>query len=170
MMYGHWPLAGRYGQGKSERVLGQALKGVPRQAYYLCTKVGRYAPELEQQFDFSASKVTRSVYESLERLGQEYLDVIQVHDIEFAPDLSILTSETLPALQRLQEAGVVRHIGITGYSLRVLEELLAKSPVELSTVLSYCHYTLNDTTLLTALPSLLLQARRSGSRPVGAGV
>lgn len=53
-------------------------------------------------FDFTGARVTRSVHESRERLGQEYLDVIQIHDIEFAPDLSILTSETLPALRSLQ--------------------------------------------------------------------
>jgi L-galactose dehydrogenase len=67
-----------YGQGKSERVLGRALKQVPREAVYVTTKVGRYEKEEERMFDFSARRVTRSVYESLERLGVTYIDCIQV--------------------------------------------------------------------------------------------
>ena len=67
-----------YGQGRSEEVLGRALRQVPRQAYYLATKVGRYELEVGGMFDFSKERVTRSVSESLERLGVEYLDLIQV--------------------------------------------------------------------------------------------
>ena len=44
--------------------------------------MGRYGLE-EKDFDFSAERVTASVHESLERLGLEYLDVVQAHDVEF---------------------------------------------------------------------------------------
>lgn len=91
-----------YGYTKSEKILGRALKGIPRNAYYINTKVGRCSPVEEEMFDFSASKVTQSVYESLERLGVSYIDVIQVHDPEFSPNLNIILYETLPALHRLK--------------------------------------------------------------------
>src|SRR5262249_1252251 len=69
-----------YGLTRAETVLGRALAGVPRERYLLATKIGRYG---ESEFDFSAERVTRSVEESLERLGVETLDLIQCHDIEF---------------------------------------------------------------------------------------
>ena len=59
----------------------------------------------------------RSVDESLARMGVEYVDVIQVHDMEFAPSLNIILNETLPALKKVKEQGKARYIGITGYPL-----------------------------------------------------
>lgn len=56
----------------------QALKDIPRGCYYVATKVGRYFPEPENMFDFSAERTLQSVNESLSRLGLEYVDVIQV--------------------------------------------------------------------------------------------
>jgi L-galactose dehydrogenase len=44
----------------------------------LTTKVGRYLPEVEKTFDFSAERVTKSVDESLDRLGLNYIDIVQV--------------------------------------------------------------------------------------------
>lgn len=52
-------------------------------------------------FDFSASRVEQSIDESLRALGVEYIDLAQVHDIEFAPSLDIIVKETLPALQKV---------------------------------------------------------------------
>ena len=56
----------------------QGLQNIPRQSYYLTTKVGRYLPDPAEMFDFRAERVIRSVDESLERLGLTYIDVIQV--------------------------------------------------------------------------------------------
>jgi L-galactose dehydrogenase len=56
-----------YGRGMSEVMLGIALRGVPRDSYTLCTKLGRY--DLSH-FDFSAKRVAESVDVSLHRLGQ----------------------------------------------------------------------------------------------------
>ena len=67
-----------YGQGRSEEVLGAALSEVPRQAFYLATKVGRYERDTARMFDFSAEKVRSSVLESLARLRLDYIDLIQV--------------------------------------------------------------------------------------------
>src|SRR5215210_8392898 len=71
-----------YGRTTAETVLGKALREIPREKYLLATKVGRYDKD-QDGFDFSAEGVTRSVDESLERLGVDYVDFIQVHDLEF---------------------------------------------------------------------------------------
>lgn len=76
-----------YGSYKAEMVLGKALKGIPRDKYYLSTKVGRYCKEGINSWDYSARRATESVYESMERLNVEYLDIINVHDIEFQTTL-----------------------------------------------------------------------------------
>jgi L-galactose dehydrogenase len=56
----------------------QALARVPRKAFFIATKVGRYSGTVEEMFDFSAERVIASVEESLSRLGLAYVDVIQV--------------------------------------------------------------------------------------------
>lgn len=137
-----------YGLTKAETVLGRALAGVARDRYYLATKVGRYG---ENTFDFSAERVTRSVDESLQRLGVEYVDLIQCHDIEFG-SLDQIVEETLPALETVRAAGKARFIGITGYPLNIFRHVLERASVD--TILSYCRYSLNDTALEGLLPFL----------------
>jgi L-galactose dehydrogenase len=84
------------------------------------------------------------VQASLQRLQTGYLDLIQVHDIEYGPREQIV-HETLPALFKLRDAGLVRFVGITGYPLRILRDVAGAVGVD--TILSYCRYNLMDTTL-----------------------
>lgn len=135
-----------YGLTRAETVLGKGLRSVDRGSYYLATKVGRYG---DAEFDFSASRVLDSVDESLTRLGVDYVDIIQAHDIEYS-DLTQVIEETIPALRQVQEAGKARFIGVTGYPLTVFQSVLNHTNVD--TILSYNHYSLNDTTLLDLLP------------------
>src|SRR5215469_3500874 len=100
-----------YGYTKAETVLGKALKGIPRDRYYLATKVGRYG---DAEFDFSAARSKRSVDESLKRLGVNYIDIIQSHDNEYG-DLKQVVSETIPTLREVQHDGKARFVGVTGY-------------------------------------------------------
>ncbi len=138
-----------YGATRAESVLGRALKGVARDRYFLATKVGQYG---EGEFDFSAARVTRSLDESCARLGVDYIDLLQCHDIEFA-SLDQIVEETLPALLALKRAGRIGHIGITGLPLKVFPAVLERTPPGLvETILSFCHYELNDTSLATLLP------------------
>lgn len=143
-----------YGFGKSEQILGKALRNVPRSTYYINTKVGRYHPDPEVMFDFTAKRTLRSIQESLNRMEIDYIDVIQVHDPEFCPEMSIILQETLPALQEAKDKGLVRFIGVTGYPLQFQKALIEQSTVKLNTSLCYCHYSLNDQTLLDFLPFL----------------
>jgi L-galactose dehydrogenase len=140
-----------YGETRAETVLGRALQGVPRDRFILATKVGQYG---EGQFDFSAERITRSYQESCTRLGVDYIDLLQCHDIEFA-DLSQIVNETLPALVKLREAGAIGHIGITGLPLKIFPAVLDRTaPGVVETVLSFCHYALNDSTLEGIMPYL----------------
>ncbi|TMP96921.1 MAG: aldo/keto reductase, partial [Verrucomicrobia bacterium] len=135
-----------YGRTLSERVLGKAFKEIPRDRYFIGTKCGRYDVD---QFDFSAARVTRSVDESLQRMGLDYLDIIQCHDIEFG-DLDQVVNESLPALRRLQKQGKVRFVGVTGFPLKIFRYVLDRT--ELDCTLSYCHYALNNTSMLGLIP------------------
>ena len=143
-----------YGLTRAETVLGRALKTIPRDAYYLATKVGRYG---EDTFDFSAARVIASVDESLRRLGLEMIDLIQCHDIEFG-SVDQIVEETLPALQKAREQGKVRFLGITGYPLKIFRDVLERAEVD--TILSYCRYCLNDTSLDSLIP--FLQEKQAG--------
>ncbi|MBQ8948229.1 MAG: aldo/keto reductase [Prevotella sp.] len=141
-----------YGHTKAETVLGKALKEIPRDKYYLSTKVGRYGKDGVNLWDYSAKRTVESVYESLERLNVDYIDLINVHDIEFQSrmegGLQKVVDETLPVLVGLKREGLVRHVGITDLqpeNLKWVIEHCDDGVVE--SVLCFCHYCLNDTLL-----------------------
>ena len=138
-----------YGYYKAETVLGKALREIPREKYYLSTKVGRYGQDGVNTWDYSARRVTESVYESMERLHVDHIDLINVHDIEFQAGLpgglQKVVDETLPALVELREKGVVGHVGITDLQPENLQWVVAHSPEgTVETILNFCHYCLND--------------------------
>src|SRR6478736_726286 len=130
-----------YGRGMSEVLLGIALRDVPRDSYLLGSKLGRYD---RAHFDFSARRVEESVDVSLHRLGVDHLDIMLCHDIEFV-DMSQVVEETLPALRKVQKEGKVRFVGISGYPMNIFRYVLDRT--ELDVVLSYNHYTLQNTML-----------------------
>jgi aryl-alcohol dehydrogenase-like predicted oxidoreductase len=159
-----------YGHYKAETVLGKALKEIPRDKYYLSTKVGRYGKDGVNTWDYSAKRATESVYESMERLNVDYIDIINVHDIEFQASLpgglQKIVDETLPALVELRRKGVVGHVGITDLQLDNLKWVIEqfeksvgdfKSPStengarRVESILNFCHYTLNDDALVDYL-------------------
>lgn len=152
-----------YGHFKAETVLGKALRNIPRDRYFLSTKVGRYGKDGVNTWDYSAKRVTDSVYESMERLGIDFIDLINVHDIEFQAalpgGLQKVVDETLPALVELRDKGVVGHVGITDLQLENLkwviekcEEYTAKGQKPMvESVLNFCHHTLNDDALVDYL-------------------
>ena len=145
-----------YGHLKAETVLGKALKQIPRDRYYLSTKVGRYGKDGVNLWDYSAKRVTESVYESMERLNIDYIDLINVHDIEFQASmeggLQKVVDETLPALVALREKGVVGHVGITDLQPENLKWVIEHSdPGTVESILCFCHYSLNDDMLLDYL-------------------
>jgi L-galactose dehydrogenase len=136
-----------YGVTLAEQRLGVALAGL-RHKVILATKCGRYGAD---DFDFSARTVVAGVCDSLVRLKTDYIDLLQVHDVEFG-DVEQIVNETLPALRALQQQGKARYIGITGYSLQTLVRIAKSAPVD--SILSYCRYYLmvrDMDTILTPL-------------------
>ena len=137
-----------YGHLKAETVLGKALKDIPRDKFILSTKVGRYGKDGVNIWDYSAKRAEESVYESMERLNVDYIDLINVHDVEFT-DLDQVAQETLPALVELREKGVVGHVGITDLQPENLKWLVENTPEgTIESILNFCHYCLNDDLLL----------------------
>jgi len=141
-----------YGHLKAETVLGKALKDIPREKYYLSTKVGRYGHNGVNTWDYSAKRAQESVYESMERLNVDYIDLINVHDIEFQGDmeggLQLIVDETLPALVELRDKGIVKHVGITDLQPENLKWVVEHAPEgTVESILNFCHYSLNDTLL-----------------------
>jgi len=137
-----------YGRGMSEVLLGVALRDVPRSRYLLGTKLGRYDAG---HFDFSARRVVESVDVSLHRLGVEYLDICLCHDIEFV-EMQQIVDETLPALRKVQQQGKVRFVGVSGYPMKMFRWVLDRAPLDV--ILSYNHYTLQNTMLADLVPYL----------------
>ena len=127
-----------YGTTLSETRLGEALAG-RRERVILATKCGRYG---FGDFDFSAKRVIASIDESLQRLHTDYIDLFQLHDVEFG-DVQQIIHETLPALRQLQQQGKARYIGVTGYPPRLLRRIAEATPVD--SILTYCHYNLLNT-------------------------
>ncbi|MCH7745185.1 MAG: aldo/keto reductase [Chloroflexi bacterium] len=101
-----------YGVGESERRVGKALQGVPRDSFVLSTKVGRVLDSdarLGWSFDFSREGVLKSFRESLERLGLESVDILYIHDPDDYYQQAI--SQAFPALMELREQGIIKAIG-----------------------------------------------------------
>lgn len=138
-----------YGEGDSEINVGEILKDIPRQAYYIATKTCRYKAD---QFDFSYERTMTSINESLKRLGVDYIDLYQLHDVEFADSVDEIIEGAFRACLKLKEQGKIKAIGINGYPLSVLKEGLVKGGGKFDTVLTYGRYTLADDSLLGYLP------------------
>ena len=136
-----------YGRTLAEERLGRALEG-RRGEVVLATKCCRYD---RRGFDFSAARVHSDIDACLTRLRTDYLDLFQVHDVEFG-DRSQILEETLPAMREVQASGKARFIGITGLPVHMLRDLASEFPVD--TVLSYCHYNLMIDDLASVLVPL----------------
>ncbi|MEM7345686.1 MAG: aldo/keto reductase [Chloroflexota bacterium] len=139
-----------YGKTLSEIRLGRALKG-RRDQVIVATKGGRFDME---GFDFSYDGIIKMCEASLQRLQTDYIDVYQLHDIEFG-DKAVVVNEAIPALQALKQAGKVRFIGVTGYPLPLLCEMAETQEIDVT--LSYCHHNL----LNRRLDDLLLPVVRA---------
>ncbi|MHC4216221.1 MAG: aldo/keto reductase [Planctomycetota bacterium] len=131
----YFDVAPMYGVTLAETRLGKAIKG-KRDKIFLATKCGRYDID---KFDFSYKRVIESIDESLQRLGTDYVDVYQVHDIEFVDKEQVL-NEAIPAARKVQQSGKARFVGITGLPVRYLRHIAEQ--VDVDTILTWAHYDL----------------------------
>lgn len=180
--------APHYGNGLSERRLGDALRPHARDDFVLSSKVGRLlmpdavAPRAQhgyvdilpfrQAWDFSAAGTRRSVEDSLQRLGLARLDVAYVHDPDAATHgtnapkvLRQVLDETLPALRQLKGEGLVGAIGLGTNDVDVVLQVLAEA--DLDVLMLAGRYSLLDH---GALPELLPQCAARGVRVALGGV
>lgn len=123
-----------YGQGESEEIVGEAIKGMPRDQIQILTKFGMRWDEKKGEFAFKSKdndgnpidiykyagkeSVIKECEDSLRRLGTDYIDLYQIH----WPDSTTPVSETFEAVQRLIEQGKVRYAGVCNYDVSLLEE------------------------------------------------
>lgn len=123
--------------GESEERLGRALRGVPRNAYFLATKTG---PGTTPR-DYSYEGTLRSVEKSLRLLHTDHLDLVQIHDIA-KPDFALAFSHegALGALEKLKAQGVIGGIGLGVRSHDFLR--CAINRPEFDTVLTYGDFNL----------------------------
>ncbi len=84
-------------------------------------------------------------------MGVDHLDIVLCHDIEFV-EMSQVVEETLPALRKIQDQGKVRFIGVSGYPMKMFRYVLDRVPLDV--VLSYNHYTLQNTMFEGLVPYL----------------
>lgn len=126
-----------YGKGRSEEVLGHALKGVTDD-YYLATKVG-YFPE---PFDYTRDTVWRGFEASLQRLQRDRVDLVQIHESEQAGwDGVFGKGRTLEALREIRDQGLATFIGLTGSDLVLMGDILKESD-DFVSVITFCQYDL----------------------------
>lgn len=104
-----------YGQTKSEEFLGRALRG-RRSEVIIATKFGMDVDESRQGAD--PRYVLQAADDSLRRLNTDYIDLYQLH----VPDPGVPIADTLGALRRLVDAGKVREIGCSNFSVDELRE------------------------------------------------
>ncbi|XP_025017342.1 L-galactose dehydrogenase [Tetranychus urticae] len=138
-----------YAAGKAERVLGKAIQGLPRESFYLATKVGR---NHQCQFDYSPRGVRETFETSLRNLRVESVDLVTIHDIEFADNLESIVKDVIPILEQYRREGKLRYIGCSGYPLEPLVNLTQLAKGRLDTCLSYGRMTLFNTDLMKCSP------------------
>jgi len=126
-----------YGKGRSEEVLGVALKGVT-EPYYLATKVGYY-PE---PFDYTRDTILRGFEASLKRLQRDRVDLLQLHEAEMAGWEGIFGRQrAVETMLEIRAQGMCQHIGLTGSDLELMRDVLAKEDAFVS-VITFCKYDL----------------------------
>ncbi len=123
-----------YGQGLSEEICGEAIRGTDRTKIQLLTKYGLSWDTIKGEFFFksqdskgnellihklaSKERIMKECEDSLKRLGTDYIDLYQIH----WPDATTPVSETMEAMQRLMQQGKIKAAGVCNYSKELMKE------------------------------------------------
>ncbi len=113
-----------YGRGAAESVLGDTLKGRPRDSYIMATKV--FGPMSDEDQGLSRTQILKQVDASLQRLRTDYVDLYQCHRY----DVNTPLEETMEALSDVVRAGKARWIGFSEWSPEQIEAAFAIPGVE----------------------------------------
>ena len=126
--------------GNAEERLGKALVG-RRDEVVVGTKAGRYGFD---DFDFSPARIRRNAEHSLRLLRTDYVDILQLHNIEFIPAGPLL-DDSYAELAAMRDEGLCRYIGMTGYPAARMNAAMTQNDIDVC--LTYAHATLLDDTL-----------------------
>lgn len=99
---------------------GLSASGVPRDDYFLTTKVW--------WTDLAPADLERSAEQSLKRLGVDHVDLLLIH----WPNPKIRLEDTIAALNRVRARGLARHIGVSNFTLGLLSRAIAASEAPLA--------------------------------------
>jgi L-galactose dehydrogenase len=157
----YFDVAPAYGGTLSETVLGKALRGVPRNRYFISTKVGKYTKPGsygEDVLDYSRARIRASLDESGGRLGVDYFDIIHIHDIEYQgrKHAEWALTEGYDTVQELKREGRLGAVSFGIYPMDLWKRIFATMDIDAALV--HNHYCLNDTQMVDLLP----MARQKG--------
>lgn len=123
-----------YGMGTSEKIVGEAIRGLPRDKVQILTKYGLRWEGNSGEFYFSSkdnegnsvdiykyagkNSVIRECEESLRRLKTDYIDLYQIH----WPDVTTPVEETMEAVSILKQQGKIRHAGVCNYNAELMKK------------------------------------------------
>ena len=123
-----------YGQGASEEIVGEAIKGLPREKLQLLTKYGLRWNSTKGSFYFKSKdnngrdidihkyagkeSIIKECEESLRRMGTDYIDLYQIH----WPDITTPIAETMEAVAQLIQQGKVKYAGVCNYNVEQVKE------------------------------------------------
>jgi len=93
--------------GKSEEIVGRALKGLKRQNLVIVSKCGSDPAKIEDYIDISLS-----------RMGLDYLDLYLIH----TPSPSFDIEDTMAAMEKIKKKGKTRHIGVSNFNSQELKK------------------------------------------------
>jgi L-galactose dehydrogenase len=132
----------------AETVLGKALKGIPRDRYYLSTKAGKYTQPGAygcDELNYSSDRIRTGLEESMQRLGVEYVDIVHLHDFEYQSGSKTESAfaEGFPTLVALKQEGRIGAVSAGIYPIDLWQRVIAEAPVD--AILTHNHYCLNDT-------------------------
>jgi D-threo-aldose 1-dehydrogenase len=159
----YYDTAPLYGAGRGEHRLGRMIREHPRNAFVLSTKVGMYGWPATTS-DYGYDRTLKSIDESLERLGTDWLDIVFIHNIdpgshgpsEWKNRFKEAIEGAYPALCKLKSDGVIGAIGVGVNSSQVCIECLRAA--EFDVFMLAGQYTLLQQ---SALKDLLPECKRS---------
>ncbi|MGQ9801356.1 MAG: aldo/keto reductase [Candidatus Saccharicenans sp.] len=98
----HLDTAHGYQRGRNEEIIGQVLKGRPRDSFFIATKV-REGERFLEMVDIS-----------LQRLGLDYVDILYLHNLSKRDN--VLAEENLKVMEQVKKSGKARFIGLSTHS------------------------------------------------------
>ena len=135
--YRHIDTARKYG---SEEWVGEGIRasGLPRKDIWVTTKV--------TEENAKADDFTRSVDTSLKTLGLDYVDLLLIH----WPQPKVPLEETLGALAKARREGLAKNIGVSNFTVALLDEAVGKCPEPLLTNQIECHAYIRQDKIIAA--------------------